>query len=466
MCATMRRAAHIPAAKSTSAPSGVQRVAGDAPSPNHVARPAFVRRLRSVTDTLPMEVLATGTYRTVAGNPFTLTTEHLDEAVANFSKLQAHVKPPIKLGHGEQQFVAQPNGQPALGWIAGLERRGDKVVAHVADMPKALRTMIAQRRYRRVSPELSLAFQRSDYEKNLKSGVSGVVIEGVSLLGADIPQIPNLADLDALASFLGSQEPLHLAQSAAPGDPADTLHVDEDSPAPRSSADSPAMPTDKEAAMAEQKQTTEEIAALSQRLVTMEAELKARDDADKATADDRAKLAKTVDEQKAELARLRTENDENRKTAQVALEKQRSSDAVAFAESLCREGNMRILPAQKPWAAALHRHLASQGDTVALAGVEAERMHCAKTGEGTDLTATQLLEGFLSAAPDHSALLTTMPRKTVTGAAALDGHDYEAALAYVAGEEKLSLSVPAERSKAAIKLVEMRPQFRNARVAS
>lgn len=422
------------------------------------------------TDLLPVEVLTPGHYRRLDGQLFEITPAHLDEVVANFAKLKAHVKPAVKLGHGEQQYLKQAAGQPALGWIADLRRVGNTVVASLSDVPAALQDLIRKRRYRRVSPEMTLAFEHSDYERNLKTGVTGLVMDGLALLGADSPQIPNLQDLDALATFLGStRDELRLAASTPPADPATRVQGDE-VPAPISPAapshvqDASVSEPVKEPIMADPK--TDEVAALSQRLAALEAEKQERD-AQAATIEAaNATLAKTVDAQAAELAQLRKDRDEAAARERVALARQRDIEAEQFADRYCQATNLRILPTQKPYLAALHRALSEAGTAVTLSAEAATQMQCAKASN-TAYTGVELLTALLEAGPDHKALLTAVPRKpAVTGAAALDGDNYEAAIAYVAETEKLSLAVPEQRAKAALKLIELRPQFRNARVAS
>jgi len=118
--------------------------------------------------------------------------QDLDEMVRNFERAKERgVKPPLKLGHDEeQQFLRQGDGQPALGWVARLKRVGRKLLADFRDVPQALVNLIAKRRYARISSEIYRNFD----------GL-GRTLAAVALLGADVPVVKTLEDLDkALAS--------------------------------------------------------------------------------------------------------------------------------------------------------------------------------------------------------------------------------------------------------------------------
>jgi cation transport regulator ChaB len=84
----------------------------------------------------------------------------LDQMAANFNELGAKIRPPLKLGHTEEE------GRPALGWMKGVRREGRKLLGAFSDMPLKLREAIKQRRYGRVSMELypSMSFAEGKYE--------------------------------------------------------------------------------------------------------------------------------------------------------------------------------------------------------------------------------------------------------------------------------------------------------------
>jgi cation transport regulator len=109
----------------------------------------------------------------------------LDDIVAHFSELRDSIKPPIKLGHTWKQ------GQPALGWVKDVKRVGKKLIATLSDVPKLVYDSIKAGRYKRVSSEIYWNF------KSKAGKTYNYVLKAVALLGADIPAVDNLKDLEA-----------------------------------------------------------------------------------------------------------------------------------------------------------------------------------------------------------------------------------------------------------------------------
>lgn len=393
-------------------------------------------------DLVPIEIFAPGTYQTVVGTDITLTAADLDRMVANFTALQSFVKPPLKLGHSTSQIVeGQSDGDPALGWVAALSRVGDKLVAYVADMPRIVRDAIKAKRYRRVSAEFLLDWGKTAWERNLKTGVTGPVLDGVALLGADLPQVANLADLDAYMSQQDrtGDSDRFVAALDVTDETVVTLHVD-DSP-----TDTNAEGHDMSDAL---KQQNDDIAALKAALDEQRAEL-ARVKAEANTA-----IASVKDEQTAKIAELTAELAQAKDAQRVALAEKRETEATAFAERMAAKDTARILPAQKPWLAQLYRLCASV-DGVAVAAADAERLRCTVGDKAADLTATDVLEQMLLSGPTHEMLYAKMVRDDTSPSKATD---YEAALSAVAKRENLNLSVPAERWKAAQVVAREQPE--------
>jgi hypothetical protein len=143
----------------------------------------------SATHDLDAEVFSVGTWN---GDKY--TTEDLDIMVDSFAKLGEAIKPPVKLGHNEEQMKGiMKDGLPALGWVKSLKRVGDKLIASLTQVPEIVYNAIKAGRYKRVSSEIYW---------NLKHGgqVFKRVLAGVALLGADIPAVTNLKDLEAYLS--------------------------------------------------------------------------------------------------------------------------------------------------------------------------------------------------------------------------------------------------------------------------
>jgi len=161
-------------------------------------------------EVLPIECFAPGTW---AG--LTWKVEDLDEMCRNFTALAQYVKPPVKLGHDDKQLLAQTDGQPALGWVKGLRRVGEKLIAEVAGIPNALRQILKQGAYRRVSAEIYPEVEGTSFAKNLPITVRGKALAALAFLGADVPEVKTLDDLQR---FLAAERgrPLTLTESACP----------------------------------------------------------------------------------------------------------------------------------------------------------------------------------------------------------------------------------------------------------
>lgn len=136
------------------------------------------------------EIMSVGTWN---GDKF--TEEHLDQMVNAFTKLKEKIKPPVKLGHDEGKWS---DGLPALGWVTGLKRTGQKLIAHLSNVPELIYKAIQASRYKRVSSEVYFQYQ-TDGETFPR------VLAGVALLGADIPAVKNIADLTKYLKASGGE---------------------------------------------------------------------------------------------------------------------------------------------------------------------------------------------------------------------------------------------------------------------
>lgn len=141
-----------------------------------------------------VEIAAAGRWNSASAGWVEITREHLQGIAAAFNELRSTVKPMIKLGHNNKQpLIKGSDGHPALGWADNVKVVGNKLVATFKDVPDILYDAIQAKRYSRVSVEL---------DRNVK--VSGkkydFVLTAVGLLGADIPAINTLADLQTYMS--------------------------------------------------------------------------------------------------------------------------------------------------------------------------------------------------------------------------------------------------------------------------
>ena len=138
-----------------------------------------------------VEIFAVGTWR--GNKTVSVTPADLDAMVQSFNDLNAKVegfKPPVKLGHTEQQEFWNKDGSPALGFVEKIWRVGDKVLANFIDVPDALIDMVKRRLYNTVSIEMYSAIEHAGSKfKN--------VLSAVAFLGAKLPAVKGLKELSA-----------------------------------------------------------------------------------------------------------------------------------------------------------------------------------------------------------------------------------------------------------------------------
>jgi len=116
------------------------------------------------------EIARAGTWTAMSGQAVTLTEGDLARIVAGFSAEDPDGAP-LVFGHPSIDA-------PAYGWVAGLRRDGDRLLAAFRDVPEAVKSLVSAGRYRNVSVKLS-----PDKSKLIHVG----------LLGAVPPAIPGLA---------------------------------------------------------------------------------------------------------------------------------------------------------------------------------------------------------------------------------------------------------------------------------
>lgn len=121
------------------------------------------------------------------------TIDDLEEMVRADKSLSEHIKPPLKLGHNEKQPMK--DGMFSLGWVkpGSLSIQAGKLFATFSQVPDVIVRAIKKGLYKRVSSEIYWNYKAS-------GKVYKRVLAGVALLGADIPAVSNLADLDKYLS--------------------------------------------------------------------------------------------------------------------------------------------------------------------------------------------------------------------------------------------------------------------------
>lgn len=136
-----------------------------------------------MSNSLKAEVFAVGKW-----NGFEFSKEDLISIASAFHTLGNNHQVPLKMGHNDEQPFT--DGQPALGWVVDLSVEGDKLVAEFSDIPDVVYGAFEKKLYRNVSIELDIGVE-------YKGSYFPFVLSGVALLGADIPAVNTLADLQA-----------------------------------------------------------------------------------------------------------------------------------------------------------------------------------------------------------------------------------------------------------------------------
>ena len=138
-----------------------------------------------------VEIFSTGIWN---GDKY--SQKDLNAMVENFDDVG--FEPPIKLGHNEEQPELQ-DGQPALGYISKIYRVGSKLVADFKELPQKVYDAIKRGNYKRVSSEIYWNYKANGSTFNR-------VLKAVALLGADIPAVTNLQEIEGLYSNMGTGE--------------------------------------------------------------------------------------------------------------------------------------------------------------------------------------------------------------------------------------------------------------------
>lgn len=147
-----------------------------------------------------VEIFSTGTH-----NGLTFEEKDLDAMVQSFTALEKAARVPLKFGHNDSQPMT--DGQPALGWVSRVWRAGSKVLADFVDVPTVVFNAIRKGLYKQVSIELLKDVSR-------EGSSHPWVLDAVALLGADIPAVKGLRDLQTL--MMARQLPgIRFSQTAA-----------------------------------------------------------------------------------------------------------------------------------------------------------------------------------------------------------------------------------------------------------
>lgn len=103
----------------------------------------------------------------------TFSVDDIDEIVAGFDP-KLH-EPPVKLDH---------DTGPAYGWVAGLRRQGDTLLAKLRDLAPGLIELVRAGRYKKRSAEIYTNFQKTGKK----------VLRAIAFQGAKVPEVKGLAN--------------------------------------------------------------------------------------------------------------------------------------------------------------------------------------------------------------------------------------------------------------------------------
>ena len=160
-----------------------------------------------------VEIFRAGTY-VIKHSDFTQETvtysnNDVKEMSENGNALLAgqHYEAPAKLGHSEDQKVAQAAGLPAAGWVTRLYTKtsefGEKLVADFKQVPAKLAEAIRRGRYKFTSSEI---YDPKDTESHFgEFGIKGFTLRAVAFLGADIPVVKGNSPLMLAAGADGAR---------------------------------------------------------------------------------------------------------------------------------------------------------------------------------------------------------------------------------------------------------------------
>jgi len=139
-----------------------------------------------------LEIFSAGSYN---GDKY--SESDLDEMVRAFDLV--NFKPTVKAGHADGQedenAARKVFGAPALGYVLKIYRQGKKLLADVAQIPRRFADLINAGAYKRVSAEIYWNWKSGDSDDHTKYPR---VLKSIAFLGAEIPAITSLKEIEAL----------------------------------------------------------------------------------------------------------------------------------------------------------------------------------------------------------------------------------------------------------------------------
>lgn len=115
----------------------------------------------------------------------------LDQIIKAFHETKDLLKPYLKLGHSDGQKLLAEDELPAAGWVTNVYKKGGKLLADFAGMPRKIYELVKAGAYKRVSSEIFI-------NVNVNGQKYGKALKAVALLGGETPAVQTLDDIHAL----------------------------------------------------------------------------------------------------------------------------------------------------------------------------------------------------------------------------------------------------------------------------
>lgn len=129
-----------------------------------------------------VELFAAGVW-----NGIPVTDKLLNAIAKAYNRFADVISIPLKFGHNDEQPMT--DGQPRIGTVHNVRVEGGKLVGDMQDVPNLVYSALANKLYNSLSIEL-------DLDVSYKGEEFPFVLTGVGLLGADLPAVNTLKDLE------------------------------------------------------------------------------------------------------------------------------------------------------------------------------------------------------------------------------------------------------------------------------
>ena len=154
---------------------------------------------------MPKELKGVELFGVGVWNQMPFKQKDLESIERSYKAFTGVLRVPLKLGHNEEQPMT--DGQPALGWVGNVRLAEDKkkLLGDFTDLPEVVYKAIEGKLYNSLSIELA---QNVDY----KGSRYQWVLEGVALLGADLPAVNTISDLSKYLDAGENEKPVAMSR--------------------------------------------------------------------------------------------------------------------------------------------------------------------------------------------------------------------------------------------------------------